>query len=276
MEVLKQLVALNINYLVAGLMLLFYSLEHLLEMQFPFKNKSLHWGNNLLFQGIFLVANIYWAYVFVFSIEWMNAKQVGLFYLMDMPYWLKLILGVAMVDLVTYWFHRIGHLVPVLWRFHRVHHSDTKMDASSNFRSHPIEAYLWFGTSNIVAAGVFGLDLFTLGLYYLVVTPLFFLEHSNLRFPIWLDRTVGLVFTTPNLHKIHHDQDQYYTDSNFADIFILWDRIFGTYKYKPAVQIKLGLKEFDSKAQQGFWYLLKSPFLKLPSNRNNSDETILK
>lgn len=261
MEILRQMVALNINYLVAGLMVLFYSMELLLETQFAFKNKSLHWGNNLLFQGIFLVANIYWAYVLVFCIEWMNAKEIGLFYLFDMPYWLILILGVAMIDLTTYWFHRIGHIVPLVWRFHRVHHSDTKMDASSNFRSHPIEAYLWFGTSNIVAAGVFGLDLFTLGLYYLVVTPLFFLEHANLRFPAWLDKTVGLVFTTPNIHKIHHDQDQHYTDSNFADIFILWDRLFGTFTYKPVEQVKPGLEEFDTAEQQSFWYLLKSPFL---------------
>ena len=180
-----------------------------------------------------------------------------------MPYWLKLILGVAMLDLVSYWFHRFSHLAPFLWRFHRVHHSDTKMDASTNFRGHPIEAFLWFGTSNILAAGIFGLDLFTLGLYFLITTPLFFLEHSNLRFPTWLDKTVGLVFTTPNIHKVHHDQDQHYTDSNFADIFILWDRIFGTFTYKPAEQIKPGLEEFDTAEQQSFLYLLKSPFLNI-------------
>ncbi len=89
------------------------------------------------------------------------------------------------------------------------------------------------------------------------------MEHSNLRFPSWLDNTVGLVITTPNLHKIHHDQDQQYTDSNFADIFILWDRIFGTYSYKPAEQVKLGLAEFDEEKKQTFWYLIKSPFIKI-------------
>lgn len=263
MELLEKLVALNLNYLVAGLMVLFYSLEHIFENQFAFKGKTLHWGNNLLFQVIFFVANIYWAIVVVYCIEWMNSREIGLFYLFEMPYWLKLILGVAMFDLVTYWFHRLSHTVPFLWRFHRVHHSDTKMDASSNFRSHPIEAYLWFGSCNILAAGIFGLDLFTFGLYFLIATPLFFLEHSNLRFPAWLDKTVGLVFTTPNLHKIHHDQDQHYTDSNFSDIFILWDRIFGTFTYKPVEQIKLGLEEFDKPERQGFWFLLKSPFIQI-------------
>ena len=261
MELLKTLVEMNINYLVAGLIVIFYSLEHLLEPQFSFKNKSLHWGNNFLFQVVFFVLNIFWAYVIVYCIEWLNAKQIGIFYLVGMPYWLKLLLGVAMFDLVTYWFHRIGHKVPLLWRFHRVHHSDTKMDASTYFRSHPVEIFLWFGVSNILAAGIFGLDLFTLGLYFLIATPLFFLEHSNLRFPAWLDKTVGLVFTTPNLHKIHHDQDQYYTDSNFSDVFILWDRLFGTFKYKTPDKISLGLKEFEEERKQSFWYLMKSPFM---------------
>jgi sterol desaturase/sphingolipid hydroxylase (fatty acid hydroxylase superfamily) len=62
---------------------------------------------------------------------------------------------------------------------------------------------------------------------------------------------------------VHHEQDQYYTDSNFADIFILWDRLFGTYKYKPVDQIKFGLKEFDEEKKQSFWYLIKSPFIKV-------------
>ena len=63
------------------------------------------------------------------------------------------------------------------------------------------------------------------------------------------------------MHKVHHDQDQHYTDSNFSDIFILWDRLFGTYKSKPIEEIKLGLKEFDEEKKQSFWYLMKSPFI---------------
>ncbi len=95
-----------------------------------------------------------------------------------------------------------------------------------------------------------------------------FLEHSNLRFPSWLDKTFGLIFTTPNIHKVHHEQDQYYTDSNYSDIFIIWDKIFGTFKYKPVDEIKLGLKEFDEPNKQQFWYLLKSPFVKVKRMRS--------
>ncbi len=261
MDTLYALLSVNINYLVIGLIVLFFTLEQLLGTQFSFNNRLPHLMHNVLFQVVFTIGSLFWAILTVSSIEWLNSHQIGLLYLIPMPYWLKLILAVALFDFVNYWFHRTAHLVPLLWRFHRVHHSDTRMDASTNLRSHPIELIVWFGTSNIVAAAIFGLDLVSLGLFFLIITPYLFFEHSNLRFPMWLDKTFGLVFTTPNQHKVHHDQNQYYTDSNYSDILILWDRLFGTYKYKPVEQIKFGLKEFEEDKKQTFWYLFISPFI---------------
>lgn len=177
--------------------------------------------------------------------------------------WSRLLVGVALFDLTTYWFHRMGHVVPLLWRLHRVHHSDTTMDASSTYRQHPIEPFLVFGTGNMVASAIFGLDLTAFGLYNLMLIPFLILQHINLKTPDWVDRTLGLIFMTPNLHKVHHEQDQFHTDSNYADIFSLWDRLFGTYTYKPLKTIRLGLKEFDTDEKQTFWYLLKSPFVSI-------------
>lgn len=263
METLNKLLAIDLNYIIIVLIVIFYSLEQLLNTQFQFKKRPQHLIHNILFLGVFYLLNLLWAIVIVYSIEWLNNHQIGLYYLFEIPLWLKLVLGVMLFDFVTYWFHRFSHLTPVLWRFHRVHHSDTTMDASTFFRGHPIETFLWFGTSNIIAAGIFGLDLIALGLYFLVSTPFFFLEHSNIKFPVWLDKTFGLIFTTPNIHKVHHEQDQYYTDSNFSDIFILWDRLFGTFKYKPPEQINFGLKEFEEDRKQTFWYLIRSPFISM-------------
>jgi sterol desaturase/sphingolipid hydroxylase (fatty acid hydroxylase superfamily) len=270
METLTSLLSIDFNYFLIGFMVVFYLLEQIFNNQVKYNKRPQHLGHNLLFQVAFFIGNIFWATVTVFSIGWLNENSIGLLYIWQFPVWLKLILGVILFDFVTYWFHRIAHKVPFLWRFHRVHHSDTTMDASTNFRAHPLELMFWFGTSNIIAAAIFGLDLLSLGLYFLVATPFFFLEHANLRFPTWIDKTFGLVFTTPNLHKIHHEQDQYFTDSNFADIFILWDRFFGTYKYKPAHEIKFGLKEFDDDKKQTFWYLFRSPFINI--NRITSGE----
>jgi len=261
MEKLKALLSIDLNYIIIGMMVLFYSLEQIVNTQFKFNKRPLHLFHNFLFLVVFTLINILWATITVFSIDWLNAHQIGLFYLVHIPLWLKLVLGVALFDFTTYWFHRVAHKSPLLWRFHRVHHSDTSMDASTFFRGHPLESFLWFSTSNIVAAGIFGLDNLTLGLYFFISTPFFFLEHSNIKFPGWIDRTFGKIFITPNVHKIHHEQDQFYTDSNFADIFIFWDKMFGTYKFKPTDQIKFGLKEFDDDKKQTFLYLMKSPFL---------------
>lgn len=263
MKELEYLLSIDINYIAIGLIAVFFTLEQILSTQFSFRNRGKHFWNSFLFQILFFLGNLFWAGVTVFSIEWLNQQEIGLFHLIELPLWASLILGILVLDLTTYWFHRIAHRVPVLWRFHRVHHSDTTLDSSSYFRSHPLEVLFWFGSTPILVAGIFGLDLFVIGFYYLVLTPFLVLEHSNLRFPAWMDRTLGIIFTTPNLHKIHHDQDQRFTDSNYADIFILWDRLFGTYRYKPADQVKLGLKEFDEEGKQTFWYLVRSPFIRI-------------
>ena len=261
MELIEKLSSIDTNYIAIALIFLFFSLEQILNTQFNFKRRPQHLLQNFPFYIIFFVGNFAWAVFVVWSVEWLNGKQIGLFYYIEIPLWLKLILGVAMIDLVTYWFHRMAHNIPVVWRFHRVHHSDTSMDSSTYFRGHPIEVFFWFGLSNVVAVGIFGLDLMTLGLYYVIATPFFVIEHVNLKFPKWWDKTIGWLITTPNLHKVHHEQDEHYTNSNYADIFILWDRIFGTYKYKNPEKLNLGLKEFDTPKKQTFWYLLKSPFI---------------
>lgn len=263
MEIFNKILAIDLNYIIIGLIAFFFTLEQVVATPFKFQKRAQHLFQNTLFMVVFILINILWATVIVLSVEWLNTHRVGLFYLFQIPDWAKWIIGVALFDFVSYWFHRMSHKVPLLWRFHRVHHSDTTMDSSTYFRGHPIETFLWFGVSNILTAGVFGLDLYTLGIYFLVSTPFFISEHANLRFPVWLDNTFGLIFTTPNLHKVHHEQDQYYTDSNYADIFILWDRIFGTYKYKKVQDMKYGLAEFDEDKKQTFWYLMKSPFINI-------------
>jgi len=263
MELLESISNMNTNYFAYILIALFFTLEQILSGQFKFIRRPHHLFQNIPFEILVFLGNLFWAAVTVMLVEWFNTKQIGIFHHVDFPYWIQILAGIAMIDLVTYWFHRLAHNITVLWRFHRVHHSDISMDSSTYFRGHPIETLFWFGTSPVVAAGIFGLDLRIVGIYYVAVTPFLVIEHVNLKFPVWLDKTIGWIITTPNLHKVHHEQDEQYTNSNYADIFILWDRLFGTYKHKPVEEIKLGLKEFDHPEKQSFWYLLKSPFINI-------------
>ena len=272
MNTIEWLLRVDPNYINIILITIFFTLEQLIDTPFKFKKRAQHLVHNVLVQLSFLVVNFFYAIFLVFCFNWLNNHHIGLFYLIDMPYWIKMVLGVALFDMTSYWTHRLAHRVPLLWRFHRVHHSDTTVDSSTAFRAHPIEVTLVFANTAIIGAAVFGLDLTTFGLYNLILLPQYMIQHSNIRNPLWMDKTIGKIIVTPNLHKIHHEQDQFHTDSIYSDIFIVWDRLFGTFTYKPLNEINLGLKEFDSNRKQTFWYLMKSPFLNI--RRIGSDEII--
>lgn len=263
MDTLQYLLNLNTTYVLIALFTIFFTLEQLVNKPFQLKERINHFTQNALLQITLIVLNLFWSTVIVMVIEWLNRHQAGLLHYIKLPFWASLIAGVMLYDLTAYWFHRMAHRIPVLWRLHRVHHSDNAMDASTTFRSHPFEIMFVFGASDILATAIFGPSPMALGLYALLLIPFFILQHTRLRFPAWLDKTLGLLITTPNLHKIHHEQDQYHTDSNYADIFILWDRLFGTFTYKPVNQLNIGLKEFNRPEQHSFWYLMRSPFISI-------------
>ncbi|MCG7855493.1 sterol desaturase family protein [Flavihumibacter sediminis] len=264
-SIIKYIGSIDGNYIIIILIALFYSLEHLLGSPFKFDRRLNHFVNNVLFQLPFFFANLAFAVVQVGIVKWSSANEIGLFHWIELPLWLKVILGVMCLDLSSYWFHRLAHRSPLFWRLHRVHHSDTRMDTSTFFRGHPLEV-LVFGTASTVGCIIFGIDLQILGVYLIVQLPFLVAQHANVQLPAWTDKVFGKVFITPNIHKVHHDQNQYYTDSNFADIFVFWDKIFGTYKYSPVASRHYGLKEFDSAKKQTFWYLMISPFITIDRN----------
>lgn len=263
MDLLNQLLEIDPNYIMIGFIAFFFSLEQLLKSPFNFKKRINHLFQNVLFQMILIGLNIFFVTFQVFSIEWFNSHQIGLLYLIELPIWAKLLISVALYDITAYWIHRGTHKIPLLWRFHRVHHSDISMDSSTVFRFHPIELILVFGIGNILTAAIFGTDVFTMALYYFVLYLFFFIEHANLKYPTWLNSSLGMIFVMPDHHRVHHQQDQFYTDSNYADIFIIWDRIFGTFKMMPKAEMKYGLVEFKEERKQTFLYLIKSPFINI-------------
>ncbi|WP_108809017.1 sterol desaturase family protein [Aquimarina spinulae] len=266
MDTLNQIVSINPNYIVIGLLVFFFSLEQLMKNPFRFTNRVGHLFQNMLFQVTLVILNIFFVTFQVYCIEWVNNNEIGVLYFIELPFWSKLFIAVALYDLTAYWIHRATHRIPLLWRFHRVHHSDTSMDSSTVFRFHPIELILVFGIGNILTAIIFGTDVLAMAVYYLILYVFFFFEHSNLKYPSWLNTTLGLVFVTPDQHRVHHQQDQFYTDSNYADIFIIWDRLFGTFKKLPLRGIKYGLKEFEEDRKQQFLFLIRSPFIKIKRN----------
>lgn len=259
-EIFERLLSINTDLLWIMLLAIYFTVEQIINRGSLFKNRVSHFLHGIPLQAGYMLVNIGLAFIVVSSIEWITKNHIGLFNQIQIPYAAKVITGVFCTDLVSYWFHRSYHTIPLLWRLHRVHHSDTNLDSATFFRFHPFD---WFldNSSAIVAACIFGLDMNIIAFDFLLYLPLLLAHHSNIVFPAWFDNSFGKIIVSPNIHKVHHHQQQQFTDSDYGNIFIIWDKIFGTYKYLPVNEIKYGLEEFDSKQRQSFWFLLMSPFI---------------
>ena len=188
-------------------------------------------------------------------------RRIGLLFLLDLPSWFAGLLGVMALDMFTYFAHVLMHKSWLGWQFHRVHHSDKEVNVTTTFRQHPGETVwriLWY----VLAIGTFGIPLWVVVIYLVVSTVNAQLEHTNIKLFAPLDRVLKLFFVTPNMHKVHHSREQIETDTNYSNIFSIWDRIFGT--YTPTVDFKrlrYGLDGFDNREKQTLAALLKLPFV---------------
>ena len=187
-------------------------------------------------------------------------RRFGLLFLFEIPPWLIGVLGVLALDLFTYFAHVLLHKSWLGWRFHRVHHSDAEVNVTTAFRQHPGETVwriLWYA----LALAVFGLPLWVVLVYLVISTLNAQLEHANTRYPAPLDRLLRLLVVTPDMHKIHHSREQFQTDTNYANIFSFWDRVFGTYTSTINFgELRYGLEGFDVRHKQTLRALLTLPF----------------
>jgi sterol desaturase/sphingolipid hydroxylase (fatty acid hydroxylase superfamily) len=258
MQTLNQILTLDQNYLLLGLIVLFFIMETAFNRP-RLGSKLNHLFQNLLYQIIVIAMASLLGFMMISTFNWIESHHFGLFNWVMVPFWFKIIAGVFLVDMADYWTHRIDHRNPLLWRQHRVHHSDTDLDASTALRGFPTDL-IFFTCGELLICVIFGLDILSLNIFLFLFLPITFFHHSNLNYPEWIDKVFGWLLVTPNYHKVHHEQNQFYTDSNYGTLFIIWDKLFGTFKTKPVEEIKYGLKEFEGNKKQSFLYLIKSPF----------------
>ncbi|QCX38169.1 sterol desaturase family protein [Aureibaculum algae] len=260
--IIESLIRIDADKMFVILLAIFFTIEQFLENGSAIKKNSIHLFHSVILQAGYIILNIVIASLFVFVFDWVAENNIGLLNQIEMPYIIKIIVGIIAIDFVSYWAHRLNHKWHLFWRLHRVHHSDTKMDSSTSFRAHPFDVIL--DNASVFVAGIlFGLDIKIIILRWILYMPLFVVHHVSFGFPNWVDSFFGKIFVTPNFHKVHHHQDQEYTDSNYGNMFIIWDKLFGTFKELPVDKIKYGLIEFEGSKKQRFWYLLMSPFINI-------------
>ena len=162
-----------------------------------------------------------------------------------------MIAGVIALDLAIYLQHVVFHYVPVLWRLHRMHHADIDIDVTTGLRFHPLEILLSLGIK-IVAVLALGVPALAVLIFEVLLNATSMFNHSNVKLPHWLDRAARWIVVTPQMHQVHHSIVRAETDSNFGFNLPWWDRLFGTYRAKPAAGeqgIRIGLPKFRDKAE---------------------------
>ena len=219
-----------------------------------------HAGVNGTFLATSLAINVAVGLATVGLIAWVGENEWGLLHLVVLPVWAELIVALIVLDFVAQYFaHYLLHHVRWMWRFHAVHHSDTKVDATTGARLHPGD-YLVRELFALAATVLVGATI-AFYLVYRIVTIFFtFLTHANVATPRWLDGPLSLVFVTPNFHKFHHHFERPWTDTNFGGILSVWDRIFGTLVYGDPLEVRYGLDIADDERDEDVAHQFKMPF----------------
>lgn len=179
---------------------------------------------------------------------------------------LAVIAGLLLLDLLNYGLHRLSHRVPLLWRLHRVHHSDLDVDFSTAFRHHPLETIL---TTFVIAGGIvlLGIPPGAVALYQLGRVVVDVASHMNVHLQERYDRLLRLIVITPDMHRIHHSARRAETDSNYTTLLSLWDHLFGSYTAVPQDDprtMPLGLESWRDERRLALPHLLLQPFTTPP------------
>jgi sterol desaturase/sphingolipid hydroxylase (fatty acid hydroxylase superfamily) len=172
---------------------------------------------------------------------WASRGGIGLLNQGVVSVWVAIPVSVLGMDLVSYFWHRANHLVPILWRFHQAHHSDPDYTVTTALRFHPGELVLALPVRLAIVA-LLGVPIVGVIVFELVFAVANFCEHGNIDLPLKLERTLGRILITPALHRRHHGRESRLLDSNYGTIFSCWDRLLGSYgENRSDVQVDTGL-----------------------------------
>jgi len=258
------------NYIKVIILVFALIIFFLLEYFFPFfkgiklKKKIIHDAYNLIFAVFnFLLIFLLFKYPLNYIFKLSKEHSIGLLNLLPFYFFIEFIIGFILFDLWMYFWHFLNHKVKYLWIFHRMHHSDNDLDSTSALRFHTGEIII-STILRIPVILIIGLNLEILIIYEIVLNISTIFHHSNFNLPEKIDNLLMHIIVTPNMHRVHHSQNQFETDSNYSTTTSLWDRIFRTFKRRIyPIQINLGLKEFEAKKWQDIRGMFITPFVKI-------------
>jgi len=219
-----------------------------------------HLGPNLMLMLITFATNAIFNTALVLLLEWQAAARIGVLHAFAPPPLATTAVVVLALDFAYYLAHVAMHSSPALWRYHCVHHSDPAVDVTTTIRQHPGEGVIRYVFMAAFALAL-GAPVEAFAIYRIWSALHGLLEHANVRMPRRLDTLLSLVVTTPNMHKVHHSRAVLQTNTNYGNLFSVFDRLFST--FTPSVRgtdVTYGLEGFDDESLQATRGLLMLPF----------------
>ena len=252
------------SILIVGGITIFWFLEGLFPLvRFNYK-KWQHAIPNFFFTLTTIVINLSMAFLLLNTSDWTIKNNFGLLqWIPGLTLWGEIILGVLLLDFVgAYLPHYTEHRIKPLWMIHLVHHSDPNVDTTTANRHHPLESIIRF-LFTLLGVFIIGTSIGIVMLYQALSLVSTQFNHANIRLPKKLDQWISYIIVSPDMHKIHHHYRLPYTDTNFGNIFSIWDRMFGTFSNYEREKIIYGVDVFpDEKKNSQIKSLLKQPFEK--------------
>lgn len=226
------------------------------------ETKLRHTIRNLSTGGISLaVMTLLQAPLLVPVARWAEHHDVGIVRWLNVPGPWSVIVAMVLLDYTLWWWHWASHVVPVLWRFHLVHHVDLDLDSSTALRFHfgELTLSIFYRAAQIV---VIGASPFSVWLWQTILFASILFHHGNLRLPLQFERILVRLFVTPRMHGIHHSDRRAETDSNWSSLLSIWDSLHGTLRLDvPEETIRIGVPAYRQPRQVSFARILVLPLI---------------
>lgn len=245
-----------------GGMVLMFLIEGVIPRRVAQTDQTSRWLSNIglaLFNHFFI---IFYSLIVIQLVSTFQPESPLLqhFKISDLPAFFIVLIT---MEFISYWIHRAFHRIPLLWRIHMVHHTDTEVDVTTSHRHHPFEPMI---NTLILTPILFalGAPVIVLVLYSLLNKAISLISHSNIVLPEKLDKVLRLFVITPDFHRMHHSSEKKYTDSNYSLIVPWFDYLFNTATSKPYREIptmELGLKTLRSTKDNRLDKLFLTPFI---------------
>lgn len=235
--------------------------------------RKTRWSGNI---GIVLLDTLLVRVVFPSAVVgaalWASARGWGLFNLTPLPAAVEVGASLILLDLLIYLQHVMFHRVQALWPFHRMHHTDLHLDATTGLRFHPVEIIISM-MIKFAAVIMLGAPAAAVIAFEIILNVAAMFTHSNVRLSTRMDAVLRFFFVTPDMHRVHHSTQSRETHSNFGFNLSVWDRLFRSYRAQPIRghdKMELGIPGYRSSKELRLMHMLIHPFLR---QRDKDDPT---